>query len=304
MQPQDAIFSQIIAECLARESDGQVATYIPELSQIDPKKFGVYLCRLDGKDLSFGDHQEPFSIQSISKVFTLAMAIGMRGEGIWSRVGVEPSGTSFNSLIQLELEYGKPRNPFINAGALVITDMLMTALPDPLEQLLRKLRTWSGNPTVDINPEVYYSEKMTGFRNAALANFLKSYHNLDNEVQAVLDLYYQFCSIEMSCADLARCFLVFANHGIGPDGERYLTASQTKRLNALMQTCGFYDESGEFAYRVGLPGKSGVGGGIVALHPKQYSIAVWSPPLNKKGNSVLAMHFLERWTDEIEHSIF
>jgi glutaminase len=284
--------------------EGRAADYIPELARVDPNKFGISLVFLDGRHYAFGDHAERFSIQSISKVFGVAAAFALEGEALWKRVGVEPAGARFNSLVQLEYENGIPRNPFINAGAIVVCDVLISRLRNPKSEMRAWARRMSGCPDLDYNPLVAASERETGFRNAALANFLKSFGNLHNEVDEVLDLYFHLCALELSCDELARSFLFFANHGQAPNLPPILTRSQTKRLNALMQTCGFYDEAGEFSFRVGLPGKSGVGGGIVAVHPQHYSVAVWSPRLNKKGNSVLGMHALELLTSKSGLSIF
>jgi glutaminase len=251
-----------------------------------------------------GDAQDRLSIQSISKVFNLALGIRASGDALWQRVGVEPSGNPFNSLIQLELDNGIPRNPFINAGALVIIDELLCHLEQPnveMLQFVRKLRC----DDVFYSGEVAASELATAFTNLALANFMKGQHNLQHAVADVLDVYCHQCSIEMTCVGLARSFLFLANAGVVPgSGKSVLSPSQTKRMNALMLTCGFYDEAGEFAYRVGLPGKSGVGGGIVAVIPGELSIAVWSPELNDHGNSVRGIMALEQFTSIIGKSIF
>jgi glutaminase len=299
------ILSTIGKEVLEYRGQGTMPTSIAQLSMVDPDKFGVHLVTTDGEEFGQGDHQERFSIQSISKVLTLALAFRFRGEGIWERIGVEPSGNAFNSLVQLEYERGIPRNPFINAGALVIADILISELKDPKAELLAFVRKVANGSTVVYDTAVARSEAETGWRNAALANLLKAYGNLHNDVDEVLDLYFHQCALAMSCAELAHSFLFFANDGYTL-GNRYrvLGSSEVKRLNALMQTCGFYDESGEFTYKVGLPGKSGIGGGIVAVHPKHYAVATWSPRLNSKGNSVLGMKTLELLTTRSGMSIF
>lgn len=298
------ILEEITLELKSYTTIGQVTNTIPELAKINPDKFGIHLTTIEGDDFGIGDSQERFSIQSVSKALTVALAFSFLGEKIWKRVGVEPSGTAFNSLIQLEYEKGIPRNPFINAGAIVIADMLVSCLENPKEDFLRFIRLISGNPNIDFNLSVAQSEKDTRFRNAALGNFLKSFGNIENDVDEVLDFYFHQCSIEMNCVELANAFFFFANEGKTRDGKSILTTSQVKRLNAIMQTCGFYDESGEFTYKVGLPGKSGIGGGIVALYPKNFVVATWSPKLNKKGNSELGMHALELLTTKTEMSIF
>lgn len=299
-----SVLNEVYSEVLAMNLEGKVSNSIPELSKIDPSKFGIHLTTLEGNDFGVGDSSERFSIQSVSKPLTLAMAFSKLGEKVWKRVDVEPSGDPFNSLVQLEYEKGIPRNPFINAGAIVIADMIVTLYQNPKEDFLNFLRTISGSDTINFNPRVAQSEKDTGFRNRALANFLKSFGNIDNDVDDVLDFYFHQCSVEMSCKELAQAFYFFANAGKTKEEVLILTESQTKRLNAIMQTCGFYDESGEFTYKVGLPGKSGIGGGIVALFPKKFTIATWNPRLNEKGNSELGMHALELFTTKTGMSIF
>lgn len=284
---------------------GQVSSIIPELANVDPAKFGIHLVTVDGIDHSVGDSQEKFSIQSVSKVLSLSFAFTFYGENTWERVGVEPSGTPFNSLVQLEYEKGKPRNPFINAGAIVVADMLLSRLKNPKDEFLEFVRFVSGIPDIHFNGKVALSEKMHGHRNAALANLIKSFGNLQNDVADVLDFYFHQCAIDMTCRELAHAFSFLANGGRPLHrNEQILTESQIKRLNAVMQTCGFYDESGEFTYKVGLPGKSGIGGGIAAVHPKHYSVATWGPRLNEKGNSILGMRSLEMLTTKTGMSIF
>lgn len=299
------ILQEIEEAILPLKGDGEIATYIPELANVDPDKYGLCLHCFDDQHYVLGDWNENFSIQSISKVFTTAMAFTLIGKEIWKRVDVEPSGDSFNSLVLLENEKGIPRNPLINSGAIVVADILVSILDNPKNDFLAFVRKITDNPTVDFNPKVAASEAAAGFRNAALANLIKSFGNLENDVERVLDFYFHQCSLEMSCYDLSKAFLLFANHGVLPhSGEQMLTKSLTKRVNAIMQTCGFYDEAGEFSFRVGLPGKSGVGGGIVAIYPQEYSVAVWSPRLNPKGNSTLAMKSLELLTTKTGFSIF
>ncbi len=287
------------------EDDGEVASYIPELATVPASKFGVYLQTVNGESTGQGDYLTRFSIQSIVKVMSLTLAFQQKGDALWERVGVEPSGNPFNSLWQLEYEKGKPRNPLINSGAIVICDILCSIYPDPLNSFLAFVRKISGQPTISFNETVAASERKLGYRNAALINMMKSCGNIQNDIDQVLDLYYHQCAIEMSCAELANTFLLYANHGkLIPDGEVVISSSMAKRINAIMQTCGFYDEAGEYTFKVGLPGKSGIGGGIVAIHPGHYAVAVWSPRLNPKGNSVKGMHFLEILTTKTGLSIF
>jgi len=283
---------------------GTIATTIPELASVNPDKFGIYLTTIDNQEYGIGDFDEKFSIQSVSKALSLSLAFSFLDEKVWQRVGVEPSGNPFNSLVQLEFEKGIPRNPFINAGALVIADILVSELKNPKQDFLEFIRSLSGIETINYSEKVAQSEKETGFRNAALCNFLKSFGNIKNEVDVVLDFYFHQCSLEMTCKELAHSFFFLANEGRTKSGKQILSKSQVKRINALMQTCGFYDESGEFTYKVGLPGKSGIGGGIAALYPNHFSVATWSPRLNEKGNSEFGMAALELFTTKTGKSIF
>lgn len=287
------------------DDKGSIASYIPELENVDSDSFGVHITTIDNFNFGVGNCYDTFSIQSIAKVLSLSLAYSILGEKLWERVHVEPSGTAFNSLVQLEVENGIPRNPFINAGALVISDILLSNLKDPKEDFLKFVKSLSINPEIRYSNRIATSEKNIGYRNVALCNLIKSFGNIKNEPSEVLDFYFSLCSLEMNCKELSNLFLFLANDGRTlVDNKKILTKSQTKRINALMQTCGFYDESGEFAFKVGLPGKSGVGGGIVAVHPKQYTIVVWSPKLNEKGNSYKGMRFLEEFTTKSKFSIF
>lgn len=284
---------------------GRVADYIPALAKVDPKRFGIAVATLDGQEYMTGDAQVCFSIQSISKVFTLAMVTRRIGDEIWKAVGREPSGNPFNSLVQLEYEQGMPRNPFINAGALVVTDRLISLYPHPKDTMIEFVRELCANDDIYYDKEIARSERLNADRNMALAYFMKSFGNIENDVETLLDVYCHQCAISMSCTDLTRAFLFLSNRGINPfNGEQILTVSQAKRLGALMLTCGFYDESGDFAFRVGLPGKSGVGGGIAAYIPGNLAITVWSPGLNRHGNSLIGMAALEHFTTDIGNSIF
>lgn len=299
------ILDGIYNEVIQIENTGKVADYIPELAKVDANKYGIALVDKHQNVFTKGDSLEKFSIQSISKVITTSLIFSKIGNDLWERVGYEPSGNSFNSLVQLENENGIPRNPFINAGALVIADLMLEHFETPKVSLLDFVRELTENPNINYNENVAQSEKAFGYRNAALVNFIKSFGNIKNEPEAVLDFYYHQCSIEMSCVDLAKCFQVFANNGVIPKSDKkFLSTSKCKRMNALMQMCGFYDQAGEFTFKVGLPGKSGVGGGVVAVFPNHYTVAVWSPKLNKKGNSFYGLETLERLTTETSLSIF
>lgn len=283
---------------------GTVASYIPELAKIDPNKFGIHIIDSNKNNYSSGNADELFSIQSISKVLSLSQCFALLGNAIWERVHVEPSGDPFNHLSLLELENGIPRNPLINAGAIVVADMLVSNLQSPKEDFLAFIRQLTNDNTIGYNEKVANSERETGFNNIAAANLLKSYGNLKNDVDEVLDFYFHQCSIEMNCGQLANAFYIFMNNGKCQEGKKYLSTTQVKRINALMLTCGFYDEAGEFAFEVGLPGKSGVGGGIAAVLPNNFSVVTWSPGLNKKGNSKLGMQALEKLTTKTSQSIF
>ncbi|TGX81004.1 glutaminase [Palleniella muris] len=299
------ILESIYSEIQQYAKFGKQADYIPALAKVNPDQFGICIHTVHGEISEYGQADVPFSIQSISKVFALAVALSIQGDRLWKRVGKEPSGTAFNSLVQLEVEHGKPRNPFINAGAIVVADILLSCLLEPEKEFIAFVRTLCNNDNINYNEEVAQSERENGYLNAAIANLLKYHRNVEGDIERVLHFYFLMCSIEMSCHDLSRAFLAFANHRQVFDyaGIR-LTSSQIKRINAIMQTCGFYDEAGEFSFLVGLPGKSGVGGGISAIYPLRYSVTVWSPRLNSKGNSVMGIKALELLTTKTNESIF
>lgn len=299
------VIDEIREEVRAALPEGRVAEYIPALASVSNDKFGMAVQTIDGGLFYTGDARENFSIQSISKIYTLTLALTFTGESLWRRVGREPSGTAFNSLVQLEYERGIPRNPFINAGAIVIADIVRSNAADAKHALLAFVRERADNPDIRFDDEVARSEALTGYRNRALANFIKSFGNLENGVDEVLDIYFHQCAVDMNCVDLARSVLFLANRGTCPwTGNQILTPSLTKRVNATMLTCGTYDAAGDFAYRVGMPGKSGVGGGIVALIPGRLAVAVWSPGLNDKGNSLAGTLALELFTTKTGISIF
>lgn len=300
-----AILERICKEIQPYAKEGRPACSIPALAEVDPDKFGISLRLMDGQCFELGDASTRFSIQSISKVFALSIAISLEGDAIWKRMGKEPSGSSFNSLVQLEYENGIPRNPFINAGALVTADILLSRLEDPEKFFIDFVRKLSNSPAVDYNRKVAESELSTAYLNAAIVNLLKYHHNIDNRIDDVLRFYTLMCSVEMNCRELSQAFMCFAmSNAPFCHGDVKLTKSHVKRINAIMQTCGFYDEAGEFSFLVGLPGKSGIGGGIAAIYPSRYSIAVWSPRLNAKGNSIMGMKALELFTTETSESIF
>ena len=299
------IIQEIEDELKNIQAEGKVASYIPELAKVDPNKFAFHISTIDGENYGIGNVDEKFSIQSIAKVFSLTLAYKLNGEDIWKRVGVEPSGNPFNSLIQLEQENGIPRNPLINSGALVICDILYEILGNPKVDLLNFIREIADNPSIEYNIKVANSEKKTGYRNSALINLMRSFGNISSDINDILDFYFHLCSVEMNVKELSKAFLIYSNHGKSPGKDKeIITPLMAKRVNAIMHSCGFYDEAGEFSFKVGLPGKSGVGGGIAAIYPAKYSVAVWSPRLNPKGNSYLGMKALQLLTAKTKRSIF
>jgi glutaminase len=303
----DRIVREIAEEMAGKSDRGEVASYIPELANVDPRSFGLAVIDADGNVAAAGDSDTLFSIQSISKLFTLALALGKVGDRLWSRVGREPSGSAFNSIVQLEYERGIPRNPFINAGAIVVTDTILSGHQprEALGEILRFMQFLADDPSIGIDKAVAASEQRTGYRNAALANYMKSFGIIENPVDFTLGVYFHHCAIAMSCRQLAMAGRFLAQFGANPStGHSVVGAERARRINALMLTCGHYDGSGEFAYRVGLPGKSGVGGGILAIAPGKASIAVWSPGLDAQGNSLLGQLALEKLSKRLGWSIF
>lgn len=284
---------------------GKVASYIPELSSVDPNQFGISVCMNSDHEYIIGNSQISFSIQSISKVFSLALAYKLEGEKLWGRMGLEPSGARFDSLILLEREDGIPRNPFINAGALVVMDILLEHYKDPHLEVLKFVQKLSGNTEIKINEAVKNSEIACSHRNYAQAYYMKSHGNIKSDVDVLIRSYSAMCAIEMSCVDLARSFRLFSTNGMNPwTGNRILTPGQNKRMNAIMMTCGMYNAVGDFAYRVGIPAKSGVGGGVVGIVPGEMSVAVWSPGLDEAGNSLVGVEALAIFTTLTGKSIY
>lgn len=278
---------------------GQPAQYIPELATIDPKQFAISVCLGDGSVINSGAATKPFSIQSVSKVFTLIATLGRVGDLLWRRVGREPSGTSFDSVVLLERENGVPRNPFVNAGAIVTTDAMLSGREPKtaIAEVVGLIRQMSSSDDIYINRSVAASEQKTGARNKALAYYLQSHGNLHHQPDLTLGTYFHHCAIEMTTEQLAMAGRSLA--GL-EDAPRVISPHHARRVNALMMTCGHYNGSGEFAYQVGLPGKSGVGGGILVIAPNIASIAIWSPGLNSSGNShagTRAAAMLSRWAN-------
>lgn len=297
------ILDQIADAASATPDKGKVADYIPELAQIDPEQFAIAIARPGQPTLTAGQAQTRFSIQSISKIFTLALALGTLGDRLWNRVGREPSGQAFDSMILLEQEHGKPRNPFINAGAIVTTDAILEGSTprEALAAIVRFVRAAAGDEDIHINERVAQSEIQSGHRNFALAHYLRSHDNLRHAPELTLGTYFHHCAIEMTCAQLANAGLFLVG---GEETPRVVSPSRIRRINALMMTCGHYNGSGDYAYRVGLPGKSGVGGGILTVAPGIASVAVWAPGLNAYGNSKLGTEAMQRLTDLTGWSVF
>lgn len=302
-----SVVAEIAEVMMAREERGKVASYIPELAKVPIDQFGIAVFTADGEMITAGDADTPFSIQSISKVFTLTLALGKVGDQLWTKVGREPSGNPFNSIIQLEYEKGKPRNPFINAGAIAVTDVLLAGHQprEVLGEILRFCRFVADDDAIVMDEHVARSEKETGFLNTSLANYMKAFKVLENPVEHALGVYFHHCSIAMTCRQLAMAGRYLAFSGKLPGvGVSVISSERARRINALMLTCGHYDGSGDFAFRVGLPGKSGVGGGILVVAPGAASIAVWSPGLDQHGNSVLGSLALEHLAKAMHWSVF
>lgn len=302
-----SIVNEIADKMALISNKGKVASYIPQLAKVNPEQFAITVALANGKIYSAGGSQTPFSIQSISKVFTLTLALGKLGRSLWARVGREPSGDPFNSIVQLEHENGRPRNPFINAGAIAVADAIMQGHrpKETLAEILQFIRFLANDDNINIDQKVAQSEEQTGDRNISLAYFMASFGHFENSVNEVLGTYFHHCSIAMNTYQLAKAGRFLANNGINPDTNcAVVSAKRAKRINSLMLMCGHYDGSGEFAYRVGLPGKSGVGGGILAIAPGKASIAVWSPGLDVIGNSKLGTQALELFTSKTGWSVF
>lgn len=299
-----SLLQAVAAEVAPMVGQGKVADYIPALARVPIAQFGIALRTVDGRTAAAGDADTPFSIQSVSKVLGLTLGLQALGGSLWDRIGREPSGNAFNSLVQLESERGKPRNPFINAGALCVADRLLSAHAEPAQVFADLGRKLHGEPFA-FDDEVARSERQTGFRNAALVNFIKSFGQIDNDVEDVLGLYCRQCAIVANCTQLAHAFGYLANGGEQPGtGQRIVDREQVRRINSVMLTCGTYDAAGEFAFKVGIPCKSGVGGAIVAVVPGEMVLCAWSPGLDETGNSVVARRALELFVTRTGLSVF
>jgi len=286
-------------------TQGKVADYIPALGNVKPELAGICVATIDGKTVGVGDYQRPFSIQSISKVFGLVMAMNRLGDSLWQRVKMEPSGQPFNSIIQLEWEKGIPRNPVINAGALLVSDVLASHFSASKLAFLSFVRKLANNETIHVDTQVYQSELSHGNRNAALAYLMKSFGNIEAEIPDVLSHYFTQCAVAMNCQQLAESLLFLAFKGVDPRSNKVICSPKdAHRVNAILSTSGMYDQSGEFAFSVGLPAKSGVGGGLIAIVPNYGVICTWSPPLNSFGNSVVGMNLVAGIAEELGLSIY
>ncbi len=300
----NALLETLLEQVRPLTARGAVASYIPALAEVPAHALGIAIVTSDGQLFQAGDAQTRFSVQSISKVLSLSVALTRYSDDeIWQRVGKEPSGQPFNSLVQLELEHGKPRNPFINAGALVVCDMLETRLTAPRQRMLEFIRQLSGTADINYDRHVARSEYEHSARNAAIAWLMKSFGNFHNDVSKVMQTYFHYCALSMNCVELAHSFVYLANQGKAVDGTTILTPRQARQINALMITSGMYDGAGEFAWRVGMPAKSGVGGGIIAVIPNKMSIAVWSPGLDAIGNSLAGTAVLELLSEQLGSSV-
>ncbi len=303
--PLGQALEEIRAAAMLRPDEGRVADYIPALASVEASRCGIAFATIDGEVHAAGDAGLPFSIQSISKVFGLVLAMQRMGDDLWQRVGMEPSGQPFNSIVQLEWEHGIPRNPFINAGAILVADTLVSHFSSSRQAFLSFVRRLSASERCDVNEAVLASEARHGSRNAALAYLMKSFGNLEADVEDVLAHYFFQCSLEMSCEELARSLLFLANRGLHPlSGEQVTTPRDAHRVNAILSTSGMYDQSGQFAFSVGLPAKSGVGGGIIAIVPGQGVITAWSPPLNRHGNSTRGLAMITELAGRLGLSIY
>ena len=296
---------QMLAQCQPLYTQGKVADYIPALAKVDGRQAAVAVATLDGQVFSAGAAEQNFSLQSISKIFGLVMAMNRLGDELWQRVNMEPSGQPFNSIVQLEWEKGIPRNPVINAGAILVADVLVSHYSASKTAFLTFLRRLTGVEAIYADPLVYQSELEHGNRNAALAYLMKSFGNIEAEVPQVLEHYFHQCATAINCKQLAQSLLFLANRGVQPGcNEQICSRRDAHRVNAILSTSGMYDQSGEFAFKVGLPAKSGVGGAIVAIVPQFGVITAWSPPLNRFGNSVVAMQLISQLAEELGLSLF
>lgn len=304
----EELLEQLIKECSPYTKEGTLANYIPELTKADANMLGAYIISSDGKHYYSGDCMHKFTIQSIVKTILLLQALLDNGiEAVSSKVGVEATGKPFDAInVGGQKLDSRHLNPMVNMGAILMCTLIKgNTYQEKFNRVLALTRELSGNPDIDIDESVYHSEKVWGNKNRALAYLLKSNGMLDDDVEEVLDCYFKSCSISVTCKDLANIGFALANRGQLPgSNERIIPAKYTRYVNAILTTCGMYDGSGEFALRVGVPAKSGVGGGIMAVVPTKMGIGIYSPALDQKGNSVAGIHLLEKLSSELYLSIF
>lgn len=304
----EELLEQILADCQPYTKEGHVATYIPELSKQDPSALGIYVLCSDGSHYSAGDYLKPFTIQSVMKPVLLLLALMDNGiDGIRNYVGVEATGKPFDAINVSDTSLlASNLNPMVNAGAIMLCQLLKgDSYDDRFIRLLNLVRLLADNPDIDLDEDVYHSEKSTGAKNRALAYLLKSHNMIWDDVEDVLDCYFKACSIRVCSRDLARIGFVLANHGRkAKNDERLFPAKYARFVNACLTTCGMYDGSGDFAIRVGIPAKSGVGGGIMGVVPTQMGIGIYGPSLDEKGNSLAGIRALEQFSQQMYLSIF
>ena len=284
--------------------NGRVATYIPELSKADSEQIGACIKTVKGETYSAGNWRVPFTMQSISKTISLTLALQTAGyDKVFSKVGLEPTGDSFNSIVKLETRTPHPLNPMINAGAIATASCIPGE--DPFELYLGLAKKVCLNRDLSINMEVYLSEKRAGMRNRSMAYWMKSENIIEGDPEEALDLYFRMCSVNVTAEDLANWGMVLANDGVDPiSGERLAESWIVRTVKTFMVTCGMYDGSGEFAIKAGIPSKSGVGGGILSAVEGRMGIGVFNPSLDLKGNSIGGMHLLEHLSKSLELHYF
>jgi glutaminase len=287
---------------------GKVASYIPELGKANADTLGVYISSISGEEFFAGDYEYKFTIQSISKVISLMLALKDSGtELVFSKVGVNPTSDAFNSIIPLEYKSpDKPLNPMINAGAIATVSLIKGKdEKETFDRVLEFTRKITNNDQIDINENVFFSERETGHKNRALAYFMKDIGVFNQKVEDILEVYFKQCAMEVTCKDIARIGAMLANDGIMPwNGERVISKEIARTVKTIMVTCGLYDGSGEFAVDIGIPGKSGVGGGIMGAVPGRMGIGVVGPALDSKGNSLAGIKVLEELSKDLDLSIF
>ena len=304
----EELLEELLEECRPYTRQGKVATYIPELAKGDPNDFGIYILHSDGRRYRAGDYKKNFTIQSVIKPILLLLALMDNGESyVRSRVGVESTGKPFDAInVSDQILLSEHLNPMVNMGAIAMCTLIKGKdYEERFRRLLDLTRLLAGNPEIGVDEAVYQSEKRTGNKNRALAYLLKSYGLLEDDPEEVVDCYFRACSISVNCRDLARIGFVLANRGKAPQtDERLFPSRYATYVNAVMMTCGMYDGSGSFAVNVGVPAKSGVGGGIMAVVPTAMGIGIFSPALDDKGNSMAGIQALTRLSKRLYLSIF